>query len=377
MADDPVSWTAPEALEDFFQGAPCGLLVGSRDGLILAVNDTFLSWTGYERQALVGVRHFDDLLSLPCRIYHETHYAPLLQIQGFVHELALDIRERDGKVLPVLVNTVEKRGPDGAIELLRYAVFSAADRRGYERELLLERKSSEEAVKAKSDFLAMFAHEVRNPLAAVMLEIELLARTNARPDDEQSFVELRASLDRVLKLVSNMLEISKLEAGKAAVQKTEFEISDVVQAVVHTLRPLAAVRQLQLIVRVDKLLKRPVLGDPVKLEQALANLVGNAIKFTESGSVSIAAQRVAQHADSVRVRFDVVDTGIGIPGERHAHIFNEYEQADESIARRFGGTGLGLAITRKLVELQGGTLTLASEPGRGSSFSFELTFQAS
>jgi signal transduction histidine kinase len=114
----------------------------------------------------------------------------------------------------------------------------------------------------------------------------------------------------------------------------------------------------------------------VKLEQALTNLVGNAIKFTETGSVTLAAQRVAQQHDRVCARFAVTDTGIGIASERHARIFEEFEQADASIASRFGGTGLGLAITRKLVELQGGQLAVESEEGRGSTFSFEVTFEA-
>jgi len=376
MTDDRTSWTAPEALTEFFHGAPCGLLLSTSDGTILEVNDTFLEWTGYERRALKGVRAFDELLTLPCRIYHETHYGPLLRIQGFAHEVALDLRKRDGSVLPVLVNAVAKRAGDGSVELLRYAVFSARDRRAYERELLLERRSCEQAVKAKADFLAMFAHEVRNPLAAVLLEVDLLARGSSQADDEATFVELRSALDRVLKLLNNMLDISRLEAGKASLQRTEFEISDVVHAVMHTLRPLADVRQLPLTTHVDSALQRPVIGDPVKLEQALTNLVGNAIKFTEAGSVTMGADRISQVGAGVAVRFYVTDTGIGIPAERQERIFDEYEQADDSISQRFGGTGLGLAITRKLVELQGGQLRLLSEPGRGSTFSFELTFDA-
>src|SRR5262249_40098010 len=152
-----------------------------------------------------------------------------LHIQGFVHEVALDVRRRDGTVLPALVSASGERHADGSMGHLRYAVIAAQDRRAYERELLLERRNSEQAVKAKADFLAMFAHEIRNPLCAVVLEAELLEReADARGDP--SVKHLRESLDRVLKLLNNMLDISRLDAGKITLQKTEFEIGDVVRA---------------------------------------------------------------------------------------------------------------------------------------------------
>jgi PAS domain S-box-containing protein len=372
-------WTGAEPLQAFFDAAPCGLISGSSDGTILAVNDTFLHWTGYAREQLIDTRHFDELLTAPCRLYYETHFWPLLHIQGFVHEVALDIRRSNGTSLPALVSSSAQRRSDGSVALLRHAIFVAEDRRAYERELLLQRRNSEEAVKAKADFLAMFAHEVRNPLCAVVLEAELLER-EAIARNDSSITELRESLDRVLKLLNSMLDISRLDAGKISLQMAEFEIGDVVRAVVHSLHPLAQARQLPLTVRIDQTLRRRVIGDPVKLDQALTNLVGNAIKFTESGSVTIGAARIAPRGgtdlpDLVHVRFDVADTGIGIAPERTDRIFEEYEQADPSISRRFGGTGLGLAITRKLVELQGGHLAVVSELGFGSTFSFELEFE--
>jgi signal transduction histidine kinase len=373
-AEDQPVWSGAEPLAEFLDGVPCSLLSTAGDGLILAVNDTFLHWSGYERSEIVGVRRFDDLLTLACRVFHETHYAPLLRIQGFVREVALDFVGRDGSTLPALVNTAAKPRSDGTIEFMRVAIFGASDRRKYEHQLLLERRSSEEAVKAKADFLAMFAHEIRNPLHAMLLQTELLESSNLSTEDADTAHQLRESLDRVLRLLNSMLDISKLEAGKATLQKTEFEIGDVVQAVVHTLRPLAEQRNLAVAIRVDPELPKRVIGDPVKLDQALTNLVGNAIKFTEHGSVTIAAKGTSAGSDSVDVRFWVKDTGIGIPLDRHAQIFEDYEQADASISQRFGGTGLGLAITRKLVKLQGGQLRVTSAEGKGATFSFDLRF---
>jgi signal transduction histidine kinase len=331
-----------------------------------------LSWTGYDRAELVCARRFDELLTVPCRIYYETHCAPLLRIQGFVHEIALDIVRRDAHTLPAFVNALEKRSADGTVELVRLAVFAAVARRAYERELLLARRNSEQAARAKADFLAMFAHEIRNPLAAVLMEIELLARRRKARPEKTPIGRMRESLERVLGLLNNMLDIGKLEAGKLGLDETEFELASVMQAVVHTLRPLAQSKQLPMQVGVDPALPKRLFGDPVKLGQALTNLLGNAIKFTTRGSITIGAESVSQSQDHVTVRFWVEDTGIGIASDRQLLIFDEYTQADSSIARRFGGTGLGLAITTKLVELQHGHLSVSSEPGRGSVFSFEI-----
>jgi signal transduction histidine kinase len=377
MSERGRSWPSGETLHDFLDGAPCGLLCTAEDGTILHVNETFLAWSGHERGALVGARRLDQLFTIPCRIYYETHYAPLLRLQGFVHEVAVDIVRQDGQILPAFVNTVEKRAPDGSVELVRVAIFAATDRRKYERELLLARRNSEDAVKAKADFLAMFAHEIRNPLNAVALQVQLLERRGLPPEHGTSVARLRTSLDKVLSLLNNMLDISKFDAGKVSVQESEFELANVVRAVVHTMGPLAERKGLPIEVRIDPDLPRRLYGDPVKLDQALTNLVGNAIKFTESGVVAIGASRVGSvGGGAVTVRFSVVDTGIGIPADRQTLIFDAYEQADASVERRFGGTGLGLAITRKLVELQGGRLSVTSEPGRGSTFAFELRLKA-
>jgi PAS domain S-box-containing protein len=364
--------SAGEPAEEFLDLAPCGLLSTTPDGKILTVNRTFLAWTGYERGSLVGVRRLDELFTIPCRIYYETHYAPLLRMQGFVSEIAIDIVRHDGRILPAFLNTVEKRDADGSALLLRTAVFDGSDRRKYERELLLARRNSEEAVKAKAAFLAMFAHEIRNPLGAIMLQAELLEREGLAQEYQKALSRMRASLEKVLGLLNNMLDISRLEAGKVTLEETDFDLAHVIQTVVHTLAPVAERKGIPVHVRVDSTLPKRVRGDPVKLDQALTNLVGNAIKFTEMGEVTIGADLLGASGEFVSIRFWVRDTGIGIPAEQQELIFEEYEQATPTVARRFGGSGLGLAITRKLVELQGGHLTLESQPGRGSTFAFQL-----
>jgi signal transduction histidine kinase len=372
---DSIEHAAHASIGASIEGAPCGLLTVAADGLIVAANETFLAWTAYDRGELVCTRRFHELLTTPCRIFYETHCAPLLHLQGFVQEIAIDLVRADKRTLPAFMNAVETRGPGGAIELFRFAVFAATERRAYERELLLARRTSEQAARARADFIAMFAHEIRNPLTAVSMEVELLERYSAASEDQDPIGRMRVSLDRILGLLDNMLDMSRLEDGKLGLDETEFELAKVVQTVVHTLHPLAQFKRLPVRIGVDPALPKRLCGDPMKLGQALTNLVANAIKFTESGLITIGADRVSQSNDQVNVRFWVQDTGIGIASDHQSLIFDKYTQADPTIARRFGGTGLGLAITSKLVELQRGRLSVSSEPGRGSLFSFEIPFR--
>jgi PAS domain S-box-containing protein len=375
MTDDDQRWDGHEAPKEFIERAPCGLLSTAPDGTILAINDTFSKWIGYERSALVGARRFDQLFTKASQIYYHTHYESLLRLQGFAHEIAIDLVRSDGSILPTLVNAVEKRATDGSAALVRVAVFAATQRRRYERELLLERRSAEDAVSAKADFLAMFAHEVRNPLTAVLMHVDLLERAGPEPAEESTVPMLRASLNKVIELLNDMLKISKLDAGKVSLHKTEFELTNVVLAVVHTMAPLAENKGLRVEVLVDPELPKRLLGDPVKLDQIFTNLVSNATKFTERGVITIGAERVEDSGDAVTVRFWVQDTGIGIDVDRQPNLFDAYVQADASVERRFGGTGLGLSIARKLVELHGGRLGVKSQLGRGSTFEFQLTFE--
>lgn len=364
-----------EDAEAFLDAAPCGLLTTAPDGTILSVNQALLDWLGYERTELVGVRRLDELFTLPSRIYFETHYAPLLRMQGFVKEIATDLRRNDGGILPAYLNSMEKRDEEGSVILVRTAVFDATDRRRYERELLLERRISEQAANAKADFLAMFAHEIRNPLGAVVLQVQLLERKLSAAAEWTAITRLRSSLDRIMTLINNMLDVSKLEAGKVTLEETAFDPRDVLQAVVSTLAPNAERKKIPLRVEVGEAVPERVIGDPVKLDQALTNLVGNAIKFTETGLVTLGAERIRTAGEVAYVHFFVRDTGIGIPAEKHALIFDPYGQADASVARRFGGTGLGLTITQKLLEIQGSRLRLKSAPGKGSTFSFDLALR--
>jgi PAS domain S-box-containing protein len=364
-----------ESAEDLFENAPCGYLSTLPEGTILRVNQTFLSWTGHRREDLVARRRFQDLLTIGGRIYHETHYAPLLQMQGTVREVAVELLHADGHRQPALISSALKRDPQGRPLLTRIIVFPAMDRREYERELLRARQKAEQADRVKADFISMISHEIRTPLNAIAGVGYLLQATVLSPQQEKCVRILRSSSENLLATINEILDFSKVESGTVSLEERSFDLRALVQGVASSLSLKAEEKGVALVADVDERLPGTLLGDPVKVQQVLTNLVGNAVKFTAQGSVTVGVRVRERVDDAVTVDFRVSDTGIGIAPERLPHIFDPFTQASHDVGIKYGGTGLGLAITKRLVELHGSRLAVASEPGRGSTFSFALRFK--
>jgi PAS domain S-box-containing protein len=360
-----------ESAEDLFEHAPCGYLSTRPDGAILRVNQTLVDWTGYRREELAG-RRFQDLLSGGGRIYHETHYAPLLRLQGWVRGVTLEILSADGRRLPVLVSSVARRDADGRPLSIRTVVCDAADRKEYERELLRERRRAEQATRAKADFLSMISHEIRTPLSALLATGEVLAATELSPRQERFVRILRSSSESLLGLVNDILDLARIESGSLSVEERSFDLRELVQRLVQSLAAKAEERGVALAAQIDERLPGQLVGDPVKIGQVLTNLLGNALKFTAQGSVTATLAVAGLDADAVTIDVRVADTGIGIPADRLPHIFDDFTQASYDIGMKYGGSGLGLAITRRLLELLGSRIDVESEPGRGTTFSFVL-----
>jgi PAS domain S-box-containing protein len=361
-----------ESAEDLYEHAPCGYLSTLPDGTIVRANNTFVEWAGASRDALLAGTKFQTLLTIGSRIYYETHYAPLLRMQGFANEIALEVVRNDGHIVPVLVNSRQKRDGDGTPLFNRITLFDATDRRRYERELLLARRKAEQAAKDKSDLLAMLSHDIRNPLNAVMGVVQLLEHSDLT-DQQRRFVQrLKSSSENMLNLLNHVLELSKAESSSFALVETSFSLRAVVDDVVSTFD--AAAREKSLSIRVDVADSVPatMIGDPVAIRQILTNLVGNAVKFTAFGSVTLTVATKQIATDAVTLSIAVTDTGIGIAPDVIDRIFNEFTQASYETAMRFGGTGLGLTITRRLLALYGSTVVVQSAPGEGSTFSFNL-----
>lgn len=364
-----------ESVEELYENAPCGYFSTLPDGTFGRANETFLGWVGYSREELVGRRRFQDLLTLAGKVFHETHYAPLLRMQGSINEVAFDLVGREGRTLPVLVNTNQKRDARGEPLFNRTTVFNATDRRAYERELLHARRVAEEAMEAKARLLAVISHEIRSPLSTISMLAEILLQTSKEEGQLKHLRRLKTASQHVGELVNDLLDYSKLEAGKMPLDVREFSLRELAESASLRLQSRAEQKGLPLLIDVDDRLPERLMGDALKLNQVLTNLVANAVKFTESGAVRVSVGCVERDGDTVAVEVAVQDTGIGIPAERLKDIFEEFTQASPEITAKYGGTGLGLTISRKLLQLLGSDLEVRSTPNVGSTFHFRLRLE--
>src|SRR5206468_12251682 len=249
----------------------------------------------------------------------------------------------------------------------RLAVSEEAAKRA-EEVMRQARDLAQRTAQARAAFLANMSHEIRTPMNAVLGFVELVLDTDLSGEQRRALELVRSSSEALLTILNDILDYSKIEAEHLELEAIPFDLPKVVHATATLLAVRAREKHLELTVDVPPDVPHMVRGDPTRVRQVLMNLIGNAIKFTEQGEVDVSAAVVRCGAADASVHFRVRDTGIGIPPEQLATIFQEFTQADASMTRRYGGTGLGLAISRRLVALMGGELTVTSVVGRGSEF---------
>ncbi|MBI4755999.1 MAG: PAS domain S-box protein [Betaproteobacteria bacterium] len=361
-------------IADLYNRAPCGYHSIDAEGLFLAMNDTELAWMGYRREEVVGRMNIRQLIA-PYDLHVFRENFPRLKQSGSIRDVEVDFLCRDGSLLPVSVNADAQYDGQGMYVRSRSTVFDNRERKARLRQIAelnaeLERRAAEAeaANRAKSAFLANMSHEIRTPISAIIGLTHILRRGDPAPVQVGQLDKIAAASQHLLSIINDVLDISKIEAGKLTLERTTFDLHAVLRGVCALVADKARDKGLELTVDVAPELKRALCGDPTRLSQALLNYAGNAVKFTERGAVRLGARVAEETADDLLVRFEVSDTGVGVATEQLARLFAAFEQADSSTTRRYGGTGLGLAITRRLAELMGGTAGAASEPGRGSTF---------
>jgi PAS domain S-box-containing protein len=368
-------------MSEAFERAPCGLLTTTAQGTIVRANSTFCRWTGYQREDLVEKRRLQDLLTIGGKVFHQTHWAPLLQMQRSVAEVKLDIVHRSGTIVPMLINAARQRYGDNEFD--EFALLVVADRHKYERELLWARQQAEVALEAKlaaqkaleladrrkDEFLATLAHELRNPLAPIASVVELLRLKDlADPQLVWSRDVLERQLGHIAHLVDDLLDISRIAEGKIELRRESVDLTTAMRHAIEGSRSLIDGSSHTLSVEYPE----PAIfvdADQTRLAQIIQNLLNNAAKYTPSGGkINLSTKRDGNDA-VIRVR----DTGIGIAAEHLSDIFDIFSQLPSGRERAQGGLGIGLSLVHGLTEMMGGSVSAKSDGvGKGSEFVVRL-----
>jgi two-component system, sensor histidine kinase and response regulator len=360
---------ANEKLRVLFEAAPVSM-VHMKGDRVLAVNRRFSELFGYAHDEVAM------LTGWMLQAYPDPQYRAVVK-QTWADAIE-QARQGDGKVQPQEYRARGKNGQE--LELLIggqlledgmiVTLTDISRLKQTEAELKLAKEAAEEAARAKADFLANMSHEIRTPMNAVIGMTQLALKADPPPRVHDYLRKIQSSSQLLLGVINDILDFSKIEASKMRLDQVGFTLDKVLDDVAALVAEKASSKELELIISTAADVPAGLVGDPLRLQQVLLNLANNAVKFTERGEVEIRVRLLQQLADGVELRFEVRDTGIGISPEQGARLFQSFQQADSSTTRRYGGTGLGLAIAKRLVELMGGQIGVASVPGQGSTFWF-------
>jgi len=340
-------------------------------GIITDVNKQMEALTGCSRDELIGAP-FKDFFTDPDRA--EAGIKLVLN-QKSVTDYELTARARNGKQTVVSYNATTFYDRSRKLQGVFAAARDVTDRKRFELELQQAKAIAESASRSKSDFLASMSHEIRTPMNAIMGIADLLAQTELSPQQDKYVRIFRRAGDNLLNLINDILDLSKVEASQLELEQTGFALGNHLEIVIEMIAARAQEKGLQLTCDIAPDVGTDLIGDPTRLRQVLLNLLGNAIKFTQTGTVSLQVTREPDAKVPTALRFTVTDTGIGIPSDKLTQVFERFTQADTSTTRRFGGSGLGLTISKRLVELMGGRIWVDSNVGEGSAFSFTVPFE--
>jgi PAS domain S-box-containing protein len=349
------------------------LMTTDPSGIITDVNKEMEALTGCTRDELIGAP-FKSYFTDPERA--EAGIKRVLSDKK-VTDYELTVWARDGKKTVVSYNATTFYDRGRTLQGVFAAARDVTERKRVEAELLAAKAMAETANRAKSDFLASMSHEIRAPMNTIIGIADLLAKTPLSAEQNRYVQIFRRAGDNLLNLIDDILDLSKVEASQLELERIAFSLNDLVEKVREMVAVRAHEKGLTLVCEIAPTVPNDLVGDPTRLRQVLLNLLGNAIKFTESGEVAL---RVTPDPDSSlpgALRFSISDTGIGIPAEKLGTVFERFTQADPSTSRRYGGSGLGLTISKRLVGLMGGRIWVESALGKGSVFSFAVPLEIS
>lgn len=370
--------------QSLYENSPEAIAMLDNEFKVISVNSSFERIFQYRSEEIRG-RNITKVLCEK-KSYDESSYIKDCIKRGeFVRKETLR-RRKDGKLINVsflgypIMSEGEQLGVYGIysdISSIKEEKLEQEKKiRMYIKQLKAAKLRAEEASKFKTQFIASMTHELRTPVNGITGIIELMGETMLSEEQQEYFQLLRYSADRLSSVINDVLDISKIEAGKLELRTVRFNVKQLIDNVARYYKLQAGRKGLELNSLVDPDIPDFLLGDSDKLNQVLFNLLSNAVKFTEAGHIDIEAKMVAKAAHKASINFRISDTGIGIPKEKTGHIFEDFYQLETAKNRKYGGTGLGLSISKKLVNLMGGDIMVESECNKGCTFSFEVEFQS-
>ncbi|WP_192820387.1 PAS domain S-box protein [Rufibacter sp. LB8] len=367
------------------------LVTISPEGKITDMNQATVKVTGWDREQLIDSDFFTYFTEpqMAREVYQEVF------AKGAVADSPLTLKHKDGKLTDVLFNGSVYRNDKGKVLGVVVVARDVTDQKRIATELIeakvaaesateqaemaqakaeLATQIAEDAVKAKQQFLSNMSHEIRTPMNAIIGFTKVVLKTELTEKQREYLNAIKLSGDALIVLINDILDLAKVDAGKMTFEQIPFKLSASIFAMVHLFETKIQERNLELVMEYDPKIPEVLVGDPVRLHQIILNLVSNAVKFTTQGTITVGVRLLVQDEQKVILEFAVTDTGIGISEKKLSTVFDNFQQATSDTSRLYGGTGLGLAIVKNLVEPQGGTISVKSKQGVGSTFSFILSF---
>lgn len=362
------NWMREELLRTIVSKTEDGILITDFEGFIQEANQRVVQLFNYEIPDLMGM-NFSDLRNRPLTEEEDDNGVRQLLRNRFWNS-EVELRSRDGSIFYAFVSISWIQKFDS--EYLLYKITDISQRKEWEKQLITAKELAEEATLAKSEFLATMSHEIRTPMNGVLGMTNILM-TGDLSNEQRSYLQtIKKSGENLLVIINDILDFSKIESGKMKLENKAFAPKALIRDTIGLLKTTATEKGLELRLQITRDIPDRLIGDSTRVRQVLVNLLGNAIKFTQTGFIELQVRIT----DKGRMLcFTVTDTGIGIPADKLEKLFDSFTQVDSSTTRKFGGTGLGLAISRKLVHLMGGKIWLESELNEGSQFHFTIPLQ--
>ncbi|MCB9363823.1 MAG: PAS domain S-box protein [Flavobacteriales bacterium] len=353
------------------------VFIADKNGVIQWVNEGFRKITGYSMEEVIGTTgeqlrkgrktglnrnhpYFNKMLTTKQSVSYESH--------NF---------KKNGKEYWAITTLTPVFDNNQNLESIIAIDTDITYKKQAEKEILKAKKIAEESAKAKELFLANMSHEIRTPMNAIMGIIQLLKDTRLNKTQLEYLKSMDFAGENLLRIINDVLDLAKIESGKMSIEKIPFNLNELIKDLFSSLHHRVNEKDIRLIKVIDKNVPNEIIGDPVRLNQILINLISNAIKFTKEGFIKLHVAATNTTNNTVNVKFQIKDTGIGIHKDMHTVIFSDFEQANKETTRKYGGTGLGLSIVKRLLTLQDGSITLESTEGEGSTFTFEIPYTIS